>query len=715
MNFLKTNLNLLIRDLFEFIIENSFKELNKTKNFSMCKISIFSENKTFDHFKYNYDSGLLFSDYGDEISCNMNNQSYLLITTNFSYYLNNYNQDNPPKLNFIENREKKELMKFLKITNSIISLCIFPECEDVIKNVFDNNLNPNFTELILNITGINFNFTNLNGKKNNYYSPDLKVFIFIVLISFYILFRLFVIIYFIVNKKINDELDLLEKDEYSFYDAKDKVISKKIEFFKYFSFKYQLRIIFNDEIYYYNDKKLIFFCLLKVIIMNFFNFYNSFLCFHLNPKFNEDQYYLLKFYSFNIIKLSYFISNLIYFINGFNFSFKLLGLIFKQKSINVKEFIYFYLHILIKIFNNFLIFYLLYQFQDTIIYLFSEKPILSKAILSRLYNSEESKLIKNNGILNRLFIPFYYIFYNLTKTHGEYLQPYLRIISFLFNDFYCFTISTIIFYLLFYFKNKIIDILFTIFVLILNFKIYFDYIKFKNVNSEGFGFYKIIYNIDSIVKIDHSFICYFFGNLIGIGFFFHVMDSKNNDILKTRLNNYLPFYFLIGLSREINNFFTKGKIFFMKIIFTIILLLMISMTFNYSFYDEKLFWDYNFYSRFSISNELLLFNFLFSCLIFSAMFIFKLTELGGKKIIYFISRNFSTFIFISIIGNHFIMAFSQIDMDSYLSNILFYNWVTFLLIFFISLVFNLLFEIPLRILFKNKIRKIFGYNNLNNL
>lgn len=628
--------------------------------------------------------------------------------------MENYDEKNPPIFNFFELKEFKELIKFLKISETIIGLCLFPECEDTISNILNKTINPNLANKILNQSGLEISLYTAAEKIINNYSY-LNFYIFVAVIIIYILFRLIIIIYSFVKKEIREELYLPRITQNVIYESNNSTesnISKKVEFAKYFSFKYQLETMLNDESFYFNDKKIIFFSLIKVIIMNFFNFYNSFICFFGNPKLNQDTFHMIKSYTFNIIKLSYFASQLFYFIKGVYFSFKLLGLIFKRKSCGIKEFTYFYLHIFIRLFNIFLIFLLIYYYGNSLIITFADKPILAKTILSKLYNTEESRMIKNSGIFNKLFIPFYYIYYNLTKNPKEYFQPYLRIICLLFNDFYCFTISIIIFYLLFRFKNKIFDTIYAILILALCVKIYFNLGEYEK--SDGFGFFKMIYNINSIYKIDHSYICYFFGNLIGIAFFFHIMDAKTDDVLKNKFKGYLPFYFIIKLSKTINNLCNNKttKNVFTFCLFVPFILLMLALTFNRSdFSGHNLFWTYSVYSRFSVSYEVIIFNFLFSWVIYFAMFIFKLTEISGKKMIYLISRNFSTFMFFSIIGNHYLMAFSQIDMDIYFSNILFYNWVSFWLLLFISLLFNLLFEIPVRILFKKKMRRLFGYEN----
>ncbi len=715
-------------DLLELIQSKSNSSLSSTQWYNDCKKNLTEEN-IFEIMKYHTLSGRLFFDSGDEFDCSTSGYDYVLLKLELCSDCLNFNQDGS-LLKFLSNDGAQNFLTFLQKNYTYIGFCIFKDCKQTVFDVFNDTINEDFKLELLEKTSLNITTYNLDISKflNKKY-PNTDFVIFFSLIGFYLFVKIGFILYSFTDKTIRKELIVMPYNISLLTEFKINSKEKKLpatELIKYFSFMHQMEILRNDLDTYFNDRKLIYLHLIRLIIIQMLNIYNSFLTFFVTPKFSSDTFWLLKSYTFNIIKISYFISNTVYFINGVFFSYKLLALIFKYKSYSLKNFLYFYLHVLLKMVPITLILYMIYSFGNEFIYFFSSRPILSKSTFSELYNSRESRILKDGVIIEYLKFFFSYIYINLFSYHySNGIQPFLQIIFFCLNDFFIFTFSTLVFYLLFRFKNKYLDWIYFFSVFSLLAKIYYNYDNSSlsynmtttdNEPKPAYNFFQIIYNLNSIGKIDHSYICYFIGNLTGILFFFHnIVDFVIDDILIRDFKNYIPFKFILQISFFFNNKFRNKKRGIMKFILIFMILLGILLSFNFNFLkDSSLLLEVNTYNTLMSRFELIFFNCIFAIFIYCSFFIITINEIKGKKLILLISRGFYIFIPLSHIINYYVYVFFQIDMDVYFSNILFFNIATFLIINILCLIFLLLFEIPIRILFKRKIKKFFGFSIENN-
>lgn len=683
-----------------------------------------NSEKTYELYRNFYSSNRLLIDYGDEKDCDNNKQSYMLIKIVFQHLNETSSEEEDQKYSLLDRKALKEFINFIQRNHTYIGFCFFKQCNHTLHELLDFNLNPKLNDRIKQITGFQpiLNSTLYRKFEESQY-PMADFIVFFSIMGLYCLVKIAFIIYSFTDPRIRKELIINPYSEslLTDYNPRRKARLQSTEIIKYFSIKHMMEIVSCDTDYYFSDGKLIFLHLIRFVILQFLNFYNSFLTFYANPKINEDSFTLLKGITFNIIKLSYFIANTLYFISGIFFAYKLLGLIFKYRSASFKNFLYFYLLVMIRIIPVSLLIYMIYAFGNEFIYFFSSRPLLSKTVFTELYDSNESRMVKSGILNNKFYFPFYYIYENLSTWPENRIQPYLQIVYWCFNEFYLFTISCILFYFLFKLRNKLFDIFFffaTFFLLLVKIFYNFDEDSLsknpENPHQLSLNFFQIIYNLNSIGKFDHAYLTYFIGNMVGIVYFdYLILDPKVFEILNRDFKGYFPFIFFANISKFINNYLGDKKIktIIMSVLWCISIILALILTFNYSnnlfFPRDQILLPLNSFTKLISIYEIIIFVSLLALFLYACMFMFKVTEVRGKKLIFLVSRSFYIFIPLSHIMNYYVMVFFQIDMDMYFSNILFFHFASFLIIYLIALANLLLFEIPLRILFKRKIKRLF--------
>ena len=281
--------------------------------------------------------------------------------------------------------------------------------------------------------------------------------------------------------------------------------------------------------------------------------------------------------------------------------------------------------------------------------------------------------------------------------------------SYLFvNELYCIIITILIFYFLYKYKSKFLEIIICIFMLMnvlgLNFLPYF----FENIKEEKYYLLKYILGETFSVRYPHSmFNIFFLGIFCGLIYYYYYYSL--NDYNSFVSEEYLPFSFLSKLMQKLLKCNLIIKILLIIISIGIIILdcflyYIIKKTGD----NNQILFIFNTSLKILYLYETPIIILLLSILLIFLLFAedkFQIKSFFGSKIFYTIEKiSFCYICLIQMINLLFISsANNQGDIWSIIS-FLYISCFEFTVCFLFSFIFTLFFELPIKIIINN-IRK----------
>jgi hypothetical protein len=400
---------------------------------------------------------------------------------------------------------------------------------------------------------------------------------------------------------------------------------------------------------------------------------------------------------FFLIKFSSYGFFLWIFLDGFVYTFKLMH--FVQKDRSFKTFLKFSCNLLPKIFCYLIIFYVFYYMKKDMGKIFAGSSIVFQQYIENEFNKN---CTSNFGYL---LLPFVNPgIKNYTVSNNYFNNCYQ--FSYLFiNEFYCILITIIIFYFLYRYKSKILEVVIGVIVIVnfigLNLLHYF----FENVDKEKYYLLKYIIGETFSIRYPHSMLNTFcIGIICGLIYYYHYYSI--NDLNSFMSEEYLPFSFLSKLMKYI----LKCNI-FIKIILIVISVAIIILD-SLLFFIIKNREDKN-KILFEFSTALKLFYIYETPIIIifcSILFIFllfaedkfQIKSFLGSRIFYTVEKTSFCYICLIQMINLFYLSSSYNHGDAWsFIAILYITCYEFIVGFIVSFICTLFFELPLKIISNN--------------
>lgn len=636
----------------------------------------------------------------DEDECIENENTYIFLT---------YNINITKSVSYNSSKIEK-MYHFLGVTNNTNfykSLCLPVKCKKYYKNFFDMEKNY-FLEDFLNKRGIvNVKANYLDEMKES--NVPLKV-IMIVLLA-YSLFRILCsFISYLINNS-NEESEEEEKTEMN--ESSNRILSNPIkaaptekknlisQFLSCFSIVDSINHLtgFKNEIYCEEGiielSGIKFLCLLFLILSQ-----NSFEMMCTYNKSEDNLTPFLTDFLFVFIKLYYFVFENLKVLNGIILGYKFITYIQKrgEDKFSFLDMLKFYLKSLVYIIS-FLIFFWCFEFYIL------EIGLKLFPYSQYFYRIQDYK--KRNKCLTEpsiIFIPFKLQYFTQNNSSSCYNSA-----IFIINEFYCFTFVVWSSFLLIRLKKQKIELL----LFLLNFICILSTFILSNEfysNSFDLNINTIHGPISSILAPHIFFNIYFLAFNIGIVFFYYKDITKlyykySRAITEKGSSQYMPFKYCYVIGKKIGEMKEITK----NVIIVISLLLMLLVTFC-SYYLIGLKIKKSYYVRLEKKDLFLLIleNTLYS-LLFSVFILFFLLTKSGfflkvvskSRVFTFVNRISFTFTNIS----NFVVAFSNgafhVDMVVDNKNIHESSCPILILTFILSFIFVILFEVPLKYIFRN--------------
>ena len=400
---------------------------------------------------------------------------------------------------------------------------------------------------------------------------------------------------------------------------------------------------------------------------------------------------------FLFIKLSSYGIYLWIFLDGFIYVFKLMHFVNKDRSF--LNFLKFGSNLISKIFCFLIIFYFIYFMQKDI-----GKAFAPSSILFEQYTENELNYKCLNNPVYLLF-PFINSITTDNKMIGNYFNNCYQFSYLLINELYCIIITILIFYFLYRYKSKIIEMIICIILIVnivgLNFLPYF----FENVKDEKYYLLKYILGETFSIRYPHSmYNIFFIGLFCGLIYYYHYYSL--NDFNSFLSEEYLPFSFL----SKIMQYLLKCNI-IIKIILIVIssgLILLDSLLYfiiKSSADNDQFLFTFNTSLKILYLYETPIIILLFSILLLFLLFAedkFQIKSFLGSKIFYTTEKiSFSYICLIEMVNILFISSSNNHgDVWSFIS-FLYITCFEFTVCFLFSFLSTLFFELPIKILVNN--------------
>ena len=612
INAIKTFLN----EYFEYFQISD--DSRKNDAFKNCTNQLFYKTNDIYNYLYLYSySGKEFFDLGLKSEC---------MTKGFSYYILYFNYN-------ISSEKENKIYEFLQQDQFYIGLCLFNECDELVKYLFHRNytfLNNLYNGIILKLLDKKQKDSNNNDEfisepyytlnELGYFDKDLtnkekvkfNIFyiIFIITIIIFgieIMFGIFINCGYNIYKNRNNKLNLKklnienendndnDNEEYQYNQEKideqniflnnpslkDKETkTQKIIniIYKYFSFFTNIMILIIKKNKYYNNKNMRIISKLRILSLLLITFSTNFdVLIKISSKvFYDDNFYKEIYFVF--FKFASFGLDIYICLDGFETMYKLMNYYKKNfyekgnRIINFIGILKFYLYSVYKIIAFIIISFLINIFNRYYVYIHNTG------------NIEGLYLYYSNNIINKRYIlemfnpkySFLSYFYISNKKNDDFIFD-MKIPLLFINEFYIFTLFIIIFYIGNILKSKIYDYSLLIYVLI---SYFFTYIICSYSNSdkdELYTYQKITRNI-LLIKYPHILFNHFWlGAFTGL-ICFYLKDSNNNKNSLADDKEKSPFIFCLMFKELFDYIFQKGiKIW---IFFCLLIQIMICSTFT---------------------------------------------------------------------------------------------------------------------------------------
>ena len=661
-----------LSDLLTFINGKFNKNYTKNQQFSICTNRISKDIADIDIRNLYEFSGLDFFDLGNRDLCIPNqdqNKTYFYALILFEH-----------KLNSNSNKYNEQLKIFRSNNLSNIGVCFWEECLVIFNDVYLNNSNPEFVKYldlvynlkIKNITIESKNDQNtLNEQKKKFKISNIiyKIVFFLFLIGIIIKLacECFQFDFFENEEDKNDSSDINEliieekeeedkednhkkgdesiSNESLFKDNIDishikrlenylennplavnnelsdekklkdnsilKMMNEKISFF---NDNYIKEITFssllgsnNNSLYNSNDLEIL--CGIRAIILLFITLNYLIRFNYQSPNISDGTILFYKSFYFVFIKLSSFSLHSWIFLDGFIVVFKLNS--YTKNKEDFKTYFKFFLKMIPNIFTFILIFILVYFFAEDLGFFY---------LGNNAFYNQYIQINNNYECLRNPFmfiIPFYIGFtkYNLSQYDNCYEFTYLLV-----NEFFCITITIFLFYILNKLKSKIVDIIFSLMIILCIILSYLlVIIKSDSIDKYYLLKYILGNNLEIISPLNMFFI-FFIGIISGLIYSYYLQSMRDLELFY-RKNLYLPFKFCIKIMKMfIKNDYLKIIFNIISIIIICILCLIYTLITRYKLGNNSLLIDFTFSLKIIYVYETPIFVLFFSIIVLNLMF-----------------------------------------------------------------------------------------------
>jgi hypothetical protein len=454
---------------------------------------------------------------------------------------------------------------------------------------------------------------------------------------------------------------------------------------------------YNNEIY--SNKGLEMITGLRVIFIILITINIIFISFISSPSIKQINNSFLSSALFIIIKFSSFGIYFWIFLDGFVYIFKLMHFIKKDRSF--LRFIKFGMNLVPKIFCFLIIFYVFYFLQKDF-----GKLIVNSSILFEQYIENEYNYKCLNNPLYLLF-PFFNPITSDNYMTYNYYNNCFQFTYLIINEFYCIIITIILFFFLYKYKSKILEIIISIIILInilgINFLPYF----FENIKEEKYYLLKYVLGETFSIRYPHSmFNIFFIGLFTGLIYYYHYYSLNDLNSFLSESDQYLPFSFLSKLMQYLLkcNKFIKIAL----IIFSIAIILLDSLLFfiiKNNGENNQILYEFSTSLKIFYLYETPLLILAVSLLLIFLLFAedkFQIKSFLGSKIFYTVEKSsFAYICFIQMINLLFLSSTTYHgDTWSFIS-LLYITCFEFMVGLIVSLLSTLFFELPFKVLINN--------------
>ena len=671
-----------------------------------------------------FGSGLAFAGLSLEEECYENSKNFLYVTYT-PYIPSNSTQNNTQTSVSLD----EQVYRFLEQKNKTLGLCLPSSCKRYYIEMLNMTKNTKFKNYLeekqvrdVYLHRSLFNTTQLiqeleKGNKFGILNPLIWV-----VITYFIIRLLFTFIGYVMSNSFDeesirdDEFDVksLSKSELGDWaresetlltTQKQKQTSKLIEFMTSLSFVDLFRKLFQLRSKLFDEKDIVLISGIRIIIFMFAVVAQNAYYMIKQPHKASAVMTLLQSHSFVFVKFSIYAFEGIKVLNGVLFGYKLISYIRKLnhhgESFTFKNMLLFYMKCLVYVISFILIFF-------TTQTLFLEIGMKIKPSAHFEFFSKE--LEDNMECLRNkpyIFVPMYFQYFS--EQIGITNQTCFKTAFFTMSEFYCFTLIIIVTYIFLKLKLKHLETLFFIINLLLIIGAYF--ISFERSSIVGKELTMQIVNgpMETLAMPHMFFLFYFIGFNIGIMFYFWVnlenVYTEYNDILvgkKTKM--YLPFEYNLHLMKVFSNI-TQWKKTILAIIFALLLLVAPVL-----FHIRLLHMQND--TMLPIINNIDAIMYVYEPIIYSVMFSFCILFIMMSDQGSFILNFFRSKLFIGI-NRIFFACFNLFNFitqmfhglynaDMYLSvtNIFECAFTITFLTLIVGIVFVLMIEVVLRIIFK---------------
>ena len=266
-------------------------------------------------------------------------------------------------------------------------------------------------------------------------------------------------------------------------------------------------------------------------------------CFRLfveSPAIRQLNFTFLQSFFFGSIKFSSFGMYYWVYLDGLVYTFKLMHFVKKDKSFG--NFVKFMINLLPKIFIFLFIFYGMYFLQRDI-----GRIEISSMVFEQYVDNEYNYKCLSNPLY--LLFPFFNpVSYDKTKLVNNYFNNCYQFSYLIINEFYCILIFFAMFYYLYKYKSKKLDIIVSLGVLanilIMNFIPYF----YEGIKDEQYYLLKYVLGETFSLRYPHNmFNIFFLGVFSGLIYYYNSFSV--NDIHSFLAEDYLPFQYLSTFMR----------------------------------------------------------------------------------------------------------------------------------------------------------------------
>ena len=677
----------LLKDTIQFIqnitnttiIESFINDTNCINSLSNYKSQIL-------HF-----SGKSINDLGSCNLCYQYNMSYFIVTWfhndtlyNHSYY--------------------KELLSFFKKSSFITGICMIKNCSNILKQYFKNNSNPEFFIYLSKYGILNVEIDEIKKHDNNQekYSIYFKIcgIIFIVYSSFILLNSIMGRLYFNYLREDDGPVTVIENynqknsNIFSNFSENTKWKEKHIwyKIFKFFSVIKSIKFLIKEKNTFYDNSNLQVIDSFRVIFLFLFVLNQNYYTLEMIPNRFSGYNIFLQSTFFSFVKYSTFSCDIIILLDGFILSYKYFNFVKKYESRSLINHLIFFGNVFTKTLSFYFIFCICYLLIDNFVIMIEK--------------SDSFPYLYKNKITNRVcyhnpsysLIPFYlnYLSYNSNSQSTNTCYRFFMLYS---TQVGCMIIILTIFYLSGRLRSSTKDLIISIVILIIGFFSYF----FAPSHEMPLYFTNTVILGDntSYERIEIMFGGYFYGILGGIIYFYYC-DVISENQLKDH-SPYIPFQFCYVIMNKMDRIGSINRNFFIILTIIIKVFLCFTYTINFAFINNGILIPFNSFYTFLFYYEKKIFQ--LSYLIFMLLFLISVKSQFLKSLLWsnwtkFISR--LGFVFLSNVHSFTYLFYSIYDIEFFmnLKNLFLFSIGLFVCNLFASLVIVILFEIPLRILYK---------------